>query len=209
MTLTTELPPWCRRRPLPQGKLPACRTTVFREWPYLYDGDVAYETQYLQRYTTCPDFLLNPCAGGRRSSRGSLHGPTPGADLSAEFKTPFEAAGEPVSAYFYCGESVVSPAFRGHGLGKNLLRRARSPCPHPPPAIRHHTCFCAIERPLPDTRRPPAHRELHGFWKRLAYKRHPTLAASLAWKEIGSPTENPPHPPLWIKENTSTPQVNP
>lgn len=26
------------------------RITVFRDWPYLYDGDLAYERSYLQSY---------------------------------------------------------------------------------------------------------------------------------------------------------------
>lgn len=204
MTLTTELHRGADAAPYLK-EVARLRTTVFREWPYLYDGDVAYETQYLQRYTTCPDFLLILAR-----AEGQVVGASTGQPLaaeSAEFKTPFEAAGEAVSAYFYCGESVVSPAFRGHGLGKTFFA-AREAHARTLPGIRH-TCFCAIERPLPDTRRPPAHRELHDFWKRLAYKRHPSLAASLAWKEIGSPAEIPHTLPFWIKENASSPQVNP
>jgi hypothetical protein len=30
------------------------RITVFREFPYLYDGDLAYEQNYLRTYLDCP-----------------------------------------------------------------------------------------------------------------------------------------------------------
>lgn len=31
-------------------RLAALRIAVFRDWPYLYDGDSAYESRCLQRY---------------------------------------------------------------------------------------------------------------------------------------------------------------
>lgn len=194
MTLTTEIHRGADAAPHLQ-EVARLRTTVFREWPYLYEGDVAYETQYLQRYATCPDFLLVLAR-----ANGEVVGASTGQPLaaeSAEFKTPFEAAGEPVGAYFYCGESVVLPAWRGHGFGRAFFA-ARESHARDLPGIRH-TCFCAIERPLPDSRRPPDHRELHSFWKGLGYNRHPSLAASLEWKEIGQSQEVAHTLPFWIK----------
>ena len=175
-------------------KLPACAPLSSASGPISTTATSPTRRNISSATTTCPDFLLILA----RAAAGQVVGASTGQPLaaeSAEFKTPFEAAGEPVSAYFYCGESVVSPAFRGHGLGKNLLRRARSPCPAPSPAFAT-PAFAPSKRPLPDTRRPPAHRELHGFWKRLAYKRHPTLAASPRLERNRLPHRNPPHPPL-------------
>ena len=34
------------------------RITVFREWPYLYDGDLEYERDYLNAYRKSSDAVL-------------------------------------------------------------------------------------------------------------------------------------------------------
>ena len=34
------------------------RIAVFREWPYLYDGDAGYEREYLLTYSSHPDSLF-------------------------------------------------------------------------------------------------------------------------------------------------------
>jgi hypothetical protein len=34
------------------------RITVFREWPYLYDGDLSYEREYLSAYRNNPAAVL-------------------------------------------------------------------------------------------------------------------------------------------------------
>ena len=34
------------------------RIKVFREFPYLYDGDLEYEKNYLRPYTECPDTVF-------------------------------------------------------------------------------------------------------------------------------------------------------
>ena len=38
--------------------LAVLRIEVFREWPYLYDGDAAYEERYLAPYVSTPDTLV-------------------------------------------------------------------------------------------------------------------------------------------------------
>ena len=34
------------------------RIAVFRDWPYLYDGDAAYEREYLQVYSDSPGAII-------------------------------------------------------------------------------------------------------------------------------------------------------
>ena len=38
--------------------LASLRIAVFREWPYLYDGDAAYEREYLAEFAAAPDAAL-------------------------------------------------------------------------------------------------------------------------------------------------------
>ncbi|KTD19339.1 hypothetical protein [Legionella israelensis] len=38
--------------------LATLRIKVFKEYPYLYEGDVHYEQNYLQTYVTCPESIM-------------------------------------------------------------------------------------------------------------------------------------------------------
>jgi len=42
------------------------RIAVFRDWPYLYDGDAAYEAHYLQTYTRAPESAFVLASDGAR-----------------------------------------------------------------------------------------------------------------------------------------------
>jgi predicted GNAT superfamily acetyltransferase len=41
------------------------RVTVFRDWPYLYDGDAAYERGYLARYARGDSIVVAAFDGDR------------------------------------------------------------------------------------------------------------------------------------------------
>ena len=91
------------------------RIAVFRDWPYLYAGDLDYEREYLSAYAASPDSVFVLAFDG-----GAVVGASTGlplADDTAEFQQPFLDAGRDVAGVFYFGESVVLPECRGQGLG--------------------------------------------------------------------------------------------
>src|SRR3546814_19713686 len=56
------------------GELARLRMTVFRAFPYLYDGDPAYEARYLATYLRCPRAVVvvareDGREGGRQAGR--------------------------------------------------------------------------------------------------------------------------------------------
>lgn len=67
------------------------RIRVFRDFPYLYDGDPAYEAAYLERYAANPEsfFVL---AFDSDTLVGAATG-QPLADEVDAFRAPFAAAG--------------------------------------------------------------------------------------------------------------------
>ena len=46
--------------------LAALRIQVFREYPYLYEGDLSYEEKYLQDYSRIPDSVVVLALDGER-----------------------------------------------------------------------------------------------------------------------------------------------
>lgn len=185
----SELGPWI-------DALGGLRIRVFRDFPYLYDGSLDYERNYLKTYqevSTSRIVLVT-------SSEGELVGATtclPLVEESEEFTQPFLRAGIDVSGILYFGESIVLPEWRGRGLGKEFFLRREAHARR----LGLHTCaFCAVDRPHDHPMRPPGHRFLDGFWNSLGYLKQPGLQAEFHWKEIGEETETPKTLTFWTRK---------
>jgi GNAT superfamily N-acetyltransferase len=158
----------------------ALRIAVFRDWPYLYDGDPAYEREYLDAYALSADSLFVLAFDGDRIVGASTGLPL--ADDSAEFRAPFDAAGLDASRVFYFGESVLLPAYRGQGVGHAFFDHREA---HARGLGRFDlAAFCAVDRDPADPRRPAGHRDNDAFWTGRGYARQPGMTMRLRWNEI-------------------------
>lgn len=164
---------------LPQ--VAALRIEVFRDWPYLYDGDLAYEQRYLAPYLTTKTAVL---VGAFDADR--LVGASTGMPLAAhadDFAAAFAGSDIALSDVFYCAESVLLPAYRGQGAGHAFfdLREAAAR------AGGFQTCaFCAVIRPADHPAKPAAYRPLDGFWRARGYAPLPGVVALFRWKDLGT-----------------------
>lgn len=159
----------------------ALRIGIFREWPYLYHGDIAYEREYLEAYAGSNDsvFVL---AFDDETMIGASTG-LPLADDSAEFRAPFESRGLDAGKVFYLGESVLLPAYRGCGFGHAFFDHREA---HARSLGRFDTtAFCAVDRDADDPRRPAEHRGNEAFWTKRGYIRQEGMAMRLRWNEAG------------------------
>ncbi len=172
------------------------RIAVFREYPYLYDGDPAYEETYLETYVRSARSLVVLLKSG-----DDIVGATtclPMADESPEFQAPFLAAGYDLEEIFYLGESVILPAFRGRGAGHEFFRRRESHAQRVGPF--RYTCFCAVDRAADHPLRPPGYAPLDAFWNRMGYRKDPALQCELEWKEINAEGPSRKRLSYWRKE---------
>ncbi|MBA2778536.1 GNAT family N-acetyltransferase [Billgrantia kenyensis] len=170
------------------------RITVFRDFPYLYEGDYAYEANYLTRYAECPESLFVLAEDG-----DALVGAATGMPLAedvVEFRMPFEQAGFDIGEVFYYGESVLLPSYRGRGIGKAFLAERER---HAAECGFTTVAFCAVERPGDHPLKPAGYVPLHGFWRSQGYERHPELATTFRWKDIGEPEETDKPMVFWLK----------
>ncbi len=172
------------------------RMVVFRDWPYLYDGTEAYEAEYLAKFAACHGAVCIVARDGDRIIGASTASPM--AETDAEFREPFLAAGYDITKVFYCGESVLLPEYRGHGLGHAFFdgREAHAR------ALGGFTIstFCRVVRPDDHPLKPKDYRPLDGFWAKRGYSPKPGLVAHFAWKDVDIADETDHTLQFWLKD---------
>ena len=163
----------------------ALRIAVFRGWPYLYEGDVGYERDYLSVYADSADSVVVLACDGERVVGASTGLPL--ADDAPAFRVPFEAAGIDPAQVFYLGESVLLPEYRGRGVGHAFFDHREA---HARALGRFTTtAFCAVDRAGDDPRRPAGHRDNAAFWQGRGYTRRSGMTMQLPWREVGEAEE--------------------
>jgi len=176
------------------------RISVFREFPYLYDGDTAYEARYLETYRQARGSVVIIVLDGERVVGASTA--LPMAEETDEVKTPFLCHGYDPERIFYLGESVLLPEYRGLGLGVRFFEEreahAQRLCAEQGYAFDWYA-FCAVQRDADDPRRPASYVPLNRFWHKRGYHAHPELTTSFSWKELGESAETPKPMLFWLK----------
>lgn len=171
------------------------RIAVFRDWPYLYEGDPDYERRYLAAYANSPRSVFVLALDGD-TVVGASSG-IPLADDGEAFQAPFRARGMAVEEVFYFGESVLLRDYRGQGIGHRFFDEREA---H---ARRlggfAWTAFCAVERAADDPRCPPGHRSNDAFWTRRGYRREDELFCTLSWTELGAAAECAHRLRFWLR----------
>lgn len=177
------------------------RITVFREYPYLYDGALEYERDYLRTYLNSERSLVVLAFDDAENGDGGVViGATtclPMVDEGPEFQAAFLKAGYDLSTICYFGESILLPQYRGHGIGKEFFARREA---HARSLGFKFTTFCAVDRPADHPLRPAHYRPLDAFWQSQGYIKRPELQATFVWKEIGEEAESPKTLTFWVKE---------
>lgn len=156
------------------------RIAVFRDWPYLYDGDLDYERRYIATYRASPGAVVVGAFDGD-ALVGAATG-TPMEDHGAEFGAAFAGSGLALSDIFYCAESVLLAEYRGRGIGHAFFDARED---HARSLGRTHAAFCRVVRPDDHPLKPAADRPLDAFWRKRGYAPFDGAVAGYAWKDIG------------------------
>ncbi|HWO99466.1 MAG TPA: GNAT family N-acetyltransferase [Methylococcus sp.] len=171
------------------------RIEVFRDFPYLYEGNLEYEEKYLRTYIESPESIVVLARDGER-----VIGASTGLPLeheTEEFQKPFREHGYDPSRIFYCAESVLLKEYRGRGIYKKFFEGRES---HALRLGRFDYCtFCCVQRPADHPLRPSDYVPLDAVWTRFGYVKHPELVAYYAWKDVGEPDETLKPMVFWIK----------
>jgi GNAT superfamily N-acetyltransferase len=183
-----EIEPWI-------GDLARLRITVFRDFPYLYDGTAEYEENYLQTYVNTQDSIAVLALDGDTVIGASTG--LPMADETPEFQQPFIEQGYDPAKVFYCAESVLLKEYRGRGVYKHFFTGREG---HARRLGRFDwCCFCGVQRPEGHPLRPADYAPLDAIWNKFGYAKHPELRTSYHWKDIDQDAETDHEMMFWLK----------
>lgn len=171
------------------------RIAVFRHFPYLYEGTVEYERDYLQTYANSPRaFLLAAYDGPKMVGATTC---IPLTDETPDVQAPFVKAGFALDEVFYFGESILLPEYRGLGVGHRFFDEREAHASSF--GTFSYTCFCAVVRPDDHPLRPADYRPLDTFWYKRGYRRAPELHTTFAWPDLGETVSTAKEMVFWLR----------
>lgn len=171
------------------------RITVFKEYPYLYLGNIEYEKNYLQRYIDCESSILVLAYDNEK-----IVGASTGMPLRyemPELKQPFENYSIAIDKLFYLAESVLLPPYRGQGIYKTFFAERermaqKTGC--------DYAVFCTVERPANHPAKPQDYQPLDIIWQKYGYAKQPDLKTAFSWQELNEKTESLKPMIFWLKK---------
>ena len=169
------------------------RIQVFRDFPYLYEGSLTYEKNYLKIYTKHPDNLVFGV-----KDQGKLVGATTGMPLlfeAEEIKRPFIERNIPIEQVFYFGESILLPTYRGKGFGHQFFDVREE---HALQKGYHITAFCSVVRSENHPLKPVDYRPNDVFWMKRGYEKQ-SFTCKMNWLDLGQTKETEKELQFWMK----------
>lgn len=166
-------------------ELGALRIAIFRDFPYLYEGSLQYEQDYLKRYAANEHAFVFLVRDGDR-----LVGATtclPLINAAPEIRQPFIDSGMNLREIMYFGESILLPAYRGQGIGHRFFDEREN-------YTRSlggftTTGFCSVVRPENHPLKPADYRSNDAFWDKRGYVPATELVCHLVWQDINEKNE--------------------
>ena len=156
------------------------RIQVFREYPYLYDGDEQYEVRHLHNYSKSGEATIVLAI-----DNGKIIGASTGIPVEDDhdtYKKPFIENGYDLSKVFYFGESVLLPEYRGLGLYKHFMTGREA---YAKSTGRFDLCcFCAVVRPENHPLKPAEQTPMEQIWPRYGFTKRRELVTYMPWKDI-------------------------
>jgi GNAT superfamily N-acetyltransferase len=173
------------------------RIEIFRDFPYLYEGSLEYETHYLQTYSQTIDSIVVLAFDDNK-----IIGASTALPLIAEtpnITQPFVNQGFNIEDILYLGESVLQKSYRNQGIGVRFFEEREA---HARRLNKKYTTFCAVERPLDHPRRPADFIPLDNFWNHRGYIKQNQIITTFSWQDLDENHESSKPMTFWLKKLT-------
>jgi GNAT superfamily N-acetyltransferase len=176
--------------------LAALRISVFHDFPYLYEGTVEYEKEYLKVYSQAEKSFLFAVY-----DNGKMVGATtciPLTEETPEVRLPFEKLDFNIDSIFYFGESILLKEYRSLGLGHRFFDEREAHAKSF--GTFKTTCFCAVVREDNHPLQPQNYRPNDIFWLKRGYQKESSLKSTFEWQDINEETPTAKTMIYWTKD---------
>jgi GNAT superfamily N-acetyltransferase len=158
------------------------RIRVFRDYPYLYDGNRAYEETYLQGLARNDRSLVVVArVDGAVVAAATALPLASDAEILAGIDGAFARLALDARDYYYYSEIVVDAAHRSRGIAREFYRRRRD---HAIELGFHKVCFAAIEREPGVLPAPAAYFDPAPMWTAMGFVKQPGIFVTFRWPTL-------------------------
>jgi GNAT superfamily N-acetyltransferase len=168
------------------------RISVFREFPYLYDGNYEYEQQYLSKFSQNPNALIAVAFNSEKVIGAFTGLPMRDEDPSILAAIPLENQ----SSSFYLSEVVLLKEYRKRGIGIHLFKTFEDFILQLNEYNRIY--FASIIRPENHPLKPTDYKSADLLWAQNGYIKTATTCF-LSWKEINEAEPSQKELAIWEK----------
>lgn len=176
------------------NEMATLRIEIFKDYPYLYQGTMEYETTYIHRYfKTNNSFVLIV------KDADMVVGMT--TCILANEEEPilnqvFEKFNYNTKEILYLGESLLLPSYRGQGLGKLFFEEREK---FGQSCGINKFAFCSVIRQEDHPLKPKNYRNLSTFWLSQGYQPQAGMTTELSWIDINQTVETQKTMQYWMK----------
>lgn len=178
----------------------AMRIRFFREFPYLYEGSLDYETAYLETYFQSPNSrILLVFKDGKVVGFSNV---IPLNEELPEIKSELLGKGLHKDVYFYIGEVMLDPICRGQGLVRRFFAFHEA-------YAQQRGCsklvFMTVQRPEQHPERPMGYEGPDSIWRHFGYAKLPDIFIKMPWSQVDTGQEELNTLDIWLKDLNESP----
>ncbi len=171
------------------------RITMFREFPYLYNGSFEYEKEYLEAYFKSLNAKILLVFDTNNEIVGFSNS-IPLAEELDEIKAPFKEHGLDLNHYLYIGEVMLKEEYRGKGFARQFFtyheNNART-------NGYDYTVFMTVDRTEDDLDKPKDYVSPDAIWNHFGYTKDKNLSITMDWPSVDQSRDSKNTLSIWWK----------
>lgn len=172
------------------------RLRNFKEFPYLYKGNKEYEWEYLNNSYFCSPSAQILLVEDDQKIVGFSNTICLTEEID-HFKKPFIEQHLNTDDYFYIGEVILDPLYRGKSLFYNISRWIAERAVQG--NYKYMLCYSVMRDDL-DPRRPYAFQPVEKIWQKLGFVKDSRLTVSCTWPQIDTNKEEENKLAAWVRK---------
>ena len=169
------------------------RIDVFREFPYLYDGDIASEEVYLSKFSEVKEASVVLVIEASKVIGAFTGLPMAFEDASIQAYIPKEN----LSTAYYFSEIVLNKDYRNQGIGLKMFDMLEEYVL----SLQKYTVFylATVNRTEDHPSKPINYKSLDSYWRNKGYQKT-GVNCFLIWKEVNEEVASEKSLTIWEKK---------